>query len=193
MPRIETFNREEVLAKVRNLFWDKGFNGTSMQDLVDVTGLNRSSIYNSFGNKMTLYKTVLIQYQEEIHLFFDDALERGANPKEVIALVFENFIGQILKDVDGKGCFSINCKAELSRHNEGIRNYLEQMQQNDIDFFSNLIQQGQEVQIINMDNSPVKYAEFLFSSFQGLRMTGVLTRNRETLEQIVQNTLKVLD
>ena len=63
MPRTEDFNREEVLGKAKGHLWLKGFNGTSMQDLVDVTGLNRSSIYNSFGSKMELYLQSLKKYQ----------------------------------------------------------------------------------------------------------------------------------
>ena len=54
MPKTEIFNRVDVLDKAAKIFSNKGFNGTSMQDLVDTTGLNRSSIYNSFGSKLDL-------------------------------------------------------------------------------------------------------------------------------------------
>ena len=47
MPRVEEFNREEVIGRAVEVFWDKGYHGASMQDLVDATGLNRSSIYTA--------------------------------------------------------------------------------------------------------------------------------------------------
>ncbi len=193
MPRTEVFNREEVLKKVRDLFWDKGFNGTSMNDLVETTGLNRSSLYNSFGNKMSLYKTVLIQYQNESQTIFQDALMRASNPKEAVHFIFENFIEEILKDFDGKGCFSMNCKAELGRSSESIKDYLSKMQDSQLDFFQSLIQEGQDANFINTNETATHYAHYLFSAFQGLRMTGMLLRDRTKLEHIVANTLKILD
>lgn len=192
MPRTEVFDREIVLAKVKELFWDKGFNGTSMSDLVAATGLNRSSLYNSFGNKMTLYKTVLIQYQEESQLIFKNALLRATNPLEAIQFIFENFVAEILKDIEGKGCFNINCKVELSRSNAPIKEYLEKMQASNIEFFKGLVQEGQDARLINTLESSEHYAYYLFSAFQGLRVTGILIRNKNMLEQIVSNTLKVL-
>ena len=192
MPRSEDFNRENVLAKARDLFWNKGYNGTTMSDLVHETGLNRSSIYNSFGNKKAIYKTLLIQYQEENERIYTSALIRASNPLEGIHFVFENFIEEIVKDTQGKGCFSINCKVELSREDESIKDYLEKMQEHRIEFFTGLVQEGQDVQLINTKQSASQYAYFLFCTFQGIRTTGMFLRNRDILQQIVRNALGVL-
>lgn len=192
MPRTEVFDRPQVLEKVRDLFWDKGFNGTSMNDLVEATGLNRSSLYNSFGNKMALYKMVLIQYQEESQDIFQEALHRAGNPLEAIHFIFENIVDAIMKDMEGKGCFSLNCKTELSRSNASIKEYLEKMQDRSIDFFQGLVQEGQDARLINTSETAEHYAYYLFSVFQGIRMTGILTRNRTKLEHIVKNSLQIL-
>ncbi len=193
MPRAEVFNREEVLGKVRDLFWSNGYNGTSMNDLVETTGLNRSSLYNSFGNKLNLYKTVLIQYQAESQDIFQDALKRADNPKQAIQYIFENFIDEIVRDTDGKGCFTMNCKAELGRSNNSLKDYLSKMQDSQLEFFEGLVREGQDARLINTEESALHYAHYLFSAFQGLRMTGMLLRDRSKLEHIVTNTLKILD
>ena len=65
MPRVEIFNREQVVDQMIRVFHNNGYNGTSMQDLVDATDLNRSSLYNSFGNKLNLYLECLNLYQEK--------------------------------------------------------------------------------------------------------------------------------
>lgn len=192
MSRTEDFDREIVLAKARDLFWQKGYNGTSMSNLVEVTGLNRSSIYNSFGNKKAIYKTLLIQYQEENEKLYTNALVRASNPLEGIRFVFENFIEEIVKDSQGRGCFSINCKVELSREDESIRDYLEKMQEHRIEFFKGLVQEGQDVHLINTKQSASQYSYFLFCTFQGMRTTGMFLRNRDILQQIVHNALGVL-
>ncbi|WP_396597596.1 TetR/AcrR family transcriptional regulator [Dokdonia sp. R86516] len=192
MPRSEDFDRELVLALARDLFWQKGYHGTSMSDLVDATSLNRSSIYNSFGNKKAIYKTLLIQYQEENEKIYTNALVRASNPLEGIRFIFENFIEEIVKDTQGRGCFSINCKVELSREDESIKDYLEKMQEHRIEFFKGLVQEGQDAHLINTKQSASQYAYFLFCTFQGLRTTRMFLRNRDTLQQIVSNALSVL-
>jgi len=192
MPRVEVFDRTQVLEKVKHLFWDKGFNGTSMQDLVDVTGLNRSSLYNSFGNKKALYELVLNQYQEEGNLFFEEALSQTENAFEVIALVFNAMIRSIIKDVEGKGCFNMNCTTELSRTDIGIRSFLTSRQDHTISVFKDLVEKGQQEGVINKQDTADNYAYYLFSAFQGLRMTGMLTREQEKLKTIVSNILKTL-
>ena len=192
MPRVEVFDRAQVLEKVKHLFWDKGFNGTSMQDLVDVTGLNRSSLYNSFGNKKALYELVLAQYQEEGNLFFEEALSQKDNAFEAISLVFNALTTSIIKDIEGKGCFNMNCTTELSRTDIGIRAFLTSRQEHTISVFKNLVEKGQQQGVINKDDSADNYGYYLFSAFQGLRMTGMLTRDQQKLKKIVSNILKTL-
>jgi len=192
MPRTEVFDRPKVLEKVRDLFWNKGYNGTSMQDLVETTGLNRSSFYNSFGNKLTLYKLVLKEYQEASQSIFDEALLRANSPMQAIQFIFENFIDEIINDREGKGCFSMNCKAEMGRSNEEIKSYLEKVQERTIGFFKDLVEEGQHHGIINTNETSEHYAYYLFSAFQGLRMTGMLVRDREKLQHIVGNTMQIL-
>ena len=64
MPKTESFDRKEVLEQAKEAFWKKGYGSTSMQDLVEATKLNRSSIYNSFGDKFNLFLECLKLYQK---------------------------------------------------------------------------------------------------------------------------------
>jgi len=193
MPRTEVFDRKQVLEKVKHLFWDKGFNGTSMQDLVDITGLNRSSLYNSFGNKKALYELVLAQYQEEGNLFFEEALSQEENAFKAISRIFTTLTTAIMKDVEGKGCFNMNCTTELSRADIGIRAFLTSRQEHTISVFKTLVEKGQQQGVINKEDTSENYGYYLFSAFQGLRMTGMLTRDQQKLKKIVQNILKIVE
>ena len=64
MPRVKNYNREEMLDKAMELFWEKGYAATSMQSLVDHLGINRFSIYDSFGDKHSLFLAALDRYRE---------------------------------------------------------------------------------------------------------------------------------
>jgi TetR/AcrR family transcriptional repressor of nem operon len=192
MPRTEEFNREMTLQKAMNVFWEKGYNGTSMQDLVDVTGLNRSSIYNSFGSKMELYQQTLKAYQKENGGVLQKALVKATNPLEAIRFIFEGYLPEILGDSKEKGCFSMNCKAEMGNQNEDIRKWLLATQDQMLALFEDLVKDGQEQREINIKEDATSYAYFIFNAFQGFRMTGILVKDRKVLQKIIDQTVMLL-
>lgn len=193
MPRLEEFNREYAVRQAMDVFWKKGFNGTSMQDLVEATGLNRSSIYNSFGSKLKLYKTTLQFYQKESGGLFQKALINAKNPLEAIRLIFESFLPQMLSKEGDRGCYAMNCKSEMGNQEGDIRKWLLANQENTLDIFSELIKVGQEQEVINTKEDSTTYAYFIFNAFQGFRMTGILVKDRKVLETIIKNTIDVIE
>jgi len=193
MPRLEEFNRQYAVRRAMDVFWEKGYNGTSMQDLVDATGLNRSSIYNSFGSKLKLYKTTLQFYQKQSGGIFQKALLNARDPLEAIRLIFESFLPQMLGKKGDMGCYAMNCKSEMSNREGDVRKWLLANQENTLDIFSELIKEGQEQGIINTKEVSTTYAYFIFNAFQGFRMTGILIKDRKVLEKIIDNTLKVIE
>jgi TetR/AcrR family transcriptional repressor of nem operon len=193
MPRIEEFDREVVLKKAMNVFWEKGYNGTSMQDLVDATSLNRSSIYNSFGSKLALYQTTLRQYQKNGNAFFQKSLLKANGPFEAIRFIFEDFLPEIMADEKGKGCFTMNCKAEMGNQDQDVRKWLLNVQEDFLAIFQELIEDGQGQGSINKNQDGKSYAYHIFNAFQGFRMTGILVKDRKVLQQIIDNALKVIE
>ncbi len=193
MPRVEEFNTEVVLKKAMDLFWEKGYNGTSMQDLVDVTGLNRSSIYNSFDSKKELYRQTLLFYHNQTAGVFQKSLVKATNPLHAIRLIFEGCQTEILDDNLQKGCFIMNCKSEMSNQDSNIREWLLETQDGNLAMFQDLVEDGQEQGIISKKESKEHYAYYLLSAFQGLRMTGILVKDRKVLQHIIDQTIKVLE
>ena len=104
MPKVETFNRDVVLKQATEVFHDKGFNATSMQDLVDATGLNRSSIYNSFENKLNLYLECLKLYEDKYNRETSKRLLESSSGLEAIRLIFELYLNEMIKLKDERGC-----------------------------------------------------------------------------------------
>ena len=66
MAGVKQFERGEVLDRAMALFWRRGYEGTSIQDLVEATGINRGSIYGTFGDKRRLFLAVLDHYTEKV-------------------------------------------------------------------------------------------------------------------------------
>ncbi len=192
MPKSVLFDREDVLKKVTQLFWSKGYNGTSMQDLVDVTGLNRSSIYNSFGDKFYLYEESLKYYQklqqDKLSTYFDE----GKSPKQKIITFFEGTATEIMHKEGSSGCFMSNCTTELATSNAQIHDFLVRNKETVTSLFRDLILEGQHHGEIDPEKSADDLAAYLFSSLQGLRVTGILENKPTAIQGIVRQTLSAL-
>jgi TetR/AcrR family transcriptional repressor of nem operon len=192
MPRTEVFNRREVLNKAKNIFWLKGYNGTSIQDLVDVTGLNRSSIYNSFGSKMELYLQSLKKYQADISQLFEKANGQNRNAIETIGLVFLYVLEDILDDTEEKGCMLINCQTEMGNQDAQLHGLLGVYQERLAGIFQNWVIRGQAEGTIRTDEKSELLAYYLVNAYQGLRISGMNTKDAVILKSIIQDILKTI-
>lgn len=188
MPKVETFNRDEVLGKVIVLFHEKGYSATSMQDLVDVTGLNRSSIYNSFGSKKELYQESLRTYREIAGKSVQKVLINTQNPLEAIRNIFT-----MNCDSDVKGCLLSNCTTEMANQDQHIKSFLINNKKHFQELFETLIVKGQEEGLINTKKEAKEYAVYLFAALQGFRVTSMIVDEHKDLESIVDTTLSVLN
>ncbi|WP_353777578.1 TetR family transcriptional regulator [Winogradskyella sp. 3972H.M.0a.05] len=184
MPKVEVFDRALVLNQVTEVFHLKGYNATSMQDIVDSTGLNRSSIYNSFGNKMNLFLECLKTYRDDHNRSMSKLFLKAENPLDAINILFEFYINEISKDTDNKGCLICNCISEMANQDEAIVSFLMQNQVQMLNILEDLINEGQTQGVINKKQQPRDYAYYLLSSLQGMRTTGVLLEKDAQLKTI---------
>ncbi|MDO1500551.1 TetR/AcrR family transcriptional regulator [Winogradskyella maritima] len=192
MPKTEIFNRQIVIDQATEVFHRKGYHATSMQDLVDATGLNRSSIYNSFENKQSLFLLCLKNYSGRYTRANVQSTLSNASTIKVIESIFNLYIQEICNDKDGKGCLIVNCKSEMANKDKAINNFLIAHQNDTLAFLEDVVILGQAKDDINTSRSAKDYALYLFSSLQGLRMTGILISDRAKLQTIVQNILSTL-
>jgi len=192
MPKVETFNRAQVLQNATDVFHKKGYNGTSMQDLVDTTGLNRSSIYNSFGSKLGIFIEVLGYYQFIGKGKMNKEIVNSHNASDTINGIFNMYLNEILSDKEKKGCLIVNCKSEMSNQEPLIKSFMEQNQTQVLAMLEDVVHKGQMERVFNENQTANQYALYLYSSIQGLRMTGILNTNKEDLKNLIDTIVKVL-
>jgi TetR/AcrR family transcriptional repressor of nem operon len=192
MPKVETFDKDLVIKQATDVFHDKGYNATSMQDLVDATGLNRSSIYNSFENKTNMFLECLKAYKENNDRNVSKLLLKSDNAFKAIKFIFGLYLKEITNSKIERGCLIVNCKSEMANHNLSITNFLNTNQQQTLQFLEDLVGKAQEDNLINKNKSSQEYALYLFSSLQGFRMTGILIQNKKYLQSIISTILQTL-
>lgn len=120
MGRNKSYNRNEVLQRALDLFWKKGFEGTHLQELVDVTQLNRFSLYKEFGGKEGLFEEAIEQYLSEIQKT-GETLQRQPLGLENIL----EYLHQLVRSDFAYGCFMVNTLMQKNVIQERINNKIE--------------------------------------------------------------------
>ena len=90
MPRQKSYDRNDVLTRAMLAFWARGYEATSMAELVNATGINRGSLYADFSDKHSLYVSALRHYDQVHRKEFLVCLAESHPPKQAITAVFEN-------------------------------------------------------------------------------------------------------
>lgn len=192
MPKVETFDKSLVIKQATDIFHSKGFNATSMQDLVDATGLNRSSIYNSFESKHNLFLECMNAYQNIYHGKLSDILLQASNPLEVIKLLFDSYLYEASVEKDNRGCFLVNCKSELANKDTSFTSFLSKNESQVINLLEDLVLKGQQQNLINTHKNHEDYALFLYSSISGFRSTSILISNKSKLQAIIDSIIQTI-
>src|SRR3569833_2097842 len=113
MARKKEYDEDELLDKATNLIWRKGYNATSAQDLVDELKINRSSLYNTYSDKKTLFQKALKKYQEQQTKAVIDMLNKADDPEKAVKQVFDNLVKESNEDTVARGCFLVNTAVEI--------------------------------------------------------------------------------
>jgi TetR/AcrR family transcriptional repressor of nem operon len=192
MPKVETFNKELVIRQASDIFHTKSYSLTSMQDLVDATGLNRSSIYNTFGSKLDLYMECLRWYQKESKNNVQKIVKKAKNAKSTLEDIFLMNLVKKNTGIDN-GCMINNCITEMANQETVINQFLCNNQQNMVHLFETLVTQGQKEGVFNTKQLPKAYGLYLLNAFQGLKVSSILSKDNKELESVVYTTLSVLN
>lgn len=193
MARNKAFEKEIVLEKAKELFWKQGFHATSVQNLVDHLGINRASIYDTFGGKNELYEAALESYRVENMAFLKDHLTKFDSVKKSLSFLFKTAIGMSIKDKDRKGCFVINCTCEYLPKHQHIINELTDNKNNFQDLIIDALQRGKKSKEFPASMDVKASAAYLFSLFSGLQITAKVSPNQQQLFKSIDLGLKVLE
>lgn len=144
MPWEKQFDVDEVLTRAMQTFWSHGFEATSMQDLVDATGVNRASLYATYGDKRELFLASLRKYDGEVRRRMLADLAVADTAAQAIAGLFDKFIAQAREPQGNWGCFMVNSALELAAHDGAIAELVNAAQDEIEAFFLAMIRKGQQ-------------------------------------------------
>ena len=193
MARTKDFDENEVLARAVDLFWLKGYSCTSMQDLVDGLGISRSSLYDTYGDKHSLFIKALESYQNAASGKVCQIVGKAQPAKEVIKQLLELIAGELLEDRKHKGCFMVNAEVEVAPHDEEVSRMICKNDQQIEDTFYAVIKKGQDNGEITNKQDARALARFIINTVKGIRVTAKSTNDKTIFDDIIKLAISVLD
>ncbi len=176
MPRKKEFDVDEVLDKAMMAFWKRGYEATSLNDLLDHMQIQRASLYNAFRDKRSLFLNTLERY-DTIHRRPEVAKRlKMPSPRQAILGLFQNTIAGVMKHRSRNGCFLINTALELAPHDKEVAKFVRRcFVHMERQFFKKRIEQGIVIGEISKSVVPAQAASAILSLYMGLQ---VLSRSR---------------
>jgi len=191
MNRPRQYDREEVLEKTTNLFWEKGFEATSMNEVVARTGLNKHSLYSEFGDKEKLFIDCIDYYSSNSSRFVRDILAREPLGLSNIEAFFENRVSYAASD-DCKGCLIFNSVTEKETLSEEINLRIKSRVSKIKALFYNCLKAAQERKEISGDKDCKVLADYLTCFTCGLVNVGKNETNKKELRKMVDVALSTV-
>ena len=193
MARHKEFDRDEALHKAMEVFWSRGYEAASVGELVKHMGINRQSLYDTFGDKQALYLQALDRYREVEGRKMFELLERPGSVKKALRQLFEGVVAGSLCGGERRGCFVGNAMSERAgRCTETAARTCGQLAAAEGALHRALLRAKREGEI-DGGRDLRAVARFLYSSLQGLQLMAKATQDRKALRDVVKVTLSVLD
>lgn len=189
MPRTKSFDPDQALDSAMRAFWARGYEATSVDDLVAATGINRASLYGTFGDKHALFLKALERYTGA-GLFASLNLDDEDRPvRDALRALFDRLIARCL-DGRGAGCLITNTVCEFGARDPAVtetaRRALARME-NALDL---LVRRGQARGELADDEPPRAVARYLLNAMQGMQVLAKVNPDARALGQIADRTLK---
>lgn len=192
MARVIEFDPEEAIEKAMRLFWRKGYDKTSIRDLVAETGVAHAGLYNVFGDKLQLFKAALDLYSKTIvSALLEDLEKPDASRPEI-----EEFFARLMLIVKTKGfqdgCLMCNAAIEFGKEKGEILDKVDRHIERIINAFSEALTRAKARKEVSPDFDPKAGAEYFTCIFNGLASLVRSKTDPARLERIVKLALQTL-
>ncbi|MEH1164038.1 TetR/AcrR family transcriptional regulator [Micromonospora sp. CPCC 205539] len=190
MARHKEFDPDVALDRAMGLFWEQGYEKTSMQDLVERMGVHKRSMYDTFGDKHSLYLKALNRYAETVQRGLREDAEAEESPREALRRLFRSSIAGIGETP--KGCLAVNCATEMASRDPEVAGWVERNFDEWYRVLVDLVRRGQRAGEVSPQADPGLLAGSLFNAWVGLRVQVRAGASRERLEEMVDGMLVML-
>ena len=192
MAGVKQFNRNDVLDRAMAVFWRSGYQATSIQDLVDATGVNRGSLYTTFGNKRRLFLAVLDHYSERIASPIMAEL-KDPDPRRAIEKMFESIIRRTSDSSWPRGCLNTNTSLECPGAGDDIGRKIAELLGQQESAIYQVLRRAQTAGELDPRQDARALARFFVGVAQGLNVVNKAAPDPAMLKDMVKVAMRIWD
>lgn len=193
MARTKEFDPDAALARALDLFWERGYEATSMADLVERLGVARASLYATFGGKRELFLKALERYLEGTDPAVAEALSRPGPALPAVRTLIERYAAESAGDRPRSGCFVVNTAVELAARDPAAARLVESSWSFLEASLTAALTRARAQGELPAGRDPRALARFLVVFLQGVRVLGRAPADDGRLRDATRQALAVLD
>ncbi|MFI7641347.1 TetR/AcrR family transcriptional regulator [Nonomuraea sp. NPDC049400] len=192
MGRPREFSDEAVVDAAMAVFWEKGYEATSTQDLCERTGLGRGSLYNAFGSKHRLYEEAIRRYAETKAEAQLAMLAETGSVRERLRDLMLGVIDADMADPGRRGCLALNAATESSGRTTAVAGLVRRQFADLEQALCRLVEIGQSTGELSSERAPLQVARAFQCAYYGLRVLAKVTDDRNALLDVVEGAIAAL-
>lgn len=182
MARNIEFVPEEKIERAMHVFWCKGYTAASLTDLTKAMQLNKSSLYNSFGDKHTLFKECLKNYSKLAEHDYGSAISKRKSAISNLDKVIDTIVRLSIERPNS--CMGVKTAFELASEDKEVQALIKAGNDKTINLIKSLIEQAQSDGDIKSGRDADTMAHFVFNSFAGFRQSYILGNNGKLVRKM---------
>ena len=187
--RPRAFCIEQALDRALKVFWQKGYEGTSLSDLTAAMGINRPSLYAAYGNKEALFRKALERYIEGSAAFLRRSMEQPTSRGVVEHLLLASADGVTCPD-NPHGCLTVRCALSSGEAADSIRLELVNRRADGESILRKRLERARAEGDLPVGASPADLARYIMTVHQGLSVQAAGGASREQLRRVVKTALQ---
>lgn len=192
MARPLEFDPQVAIDQAMEVFWAKGYDATSLSDLLAATSLSKSSFYQSFGSKHGLYEKCLKYYRQSVSTQMLNDLENAPSARRFIEQLFNSIAEEVSRHKGRWGCMIMNSASAKAPFDPSVEKIVHAGAKKFEEIFIKAVKRAQDEGSISKAKNPEAVASYLVSSRSGLLAMARSGAKKEELKRISDMILTVI-
>ena len=193
MPRTKGYDREVILEKAMGLFWEGGYQATSLQKLVDNLGINKFSIYDAFADKHSFFLAALDRYRENVAANLRESLEDRDKGLQAIKDYFNAMAADLTMPEGRVGCLVQNSTLELVLSDPEVEKRIQETNKSFVDAIQAALVRAVGKGELNPSDDLRQKARLLFATAQGMIVLAKAHNDSESVREVCGQVCLLID
>ena len=187
--RPRAFDIDKALERALRVFWEKGYEGSSLSDLTEAMGINRPSLYAAFGNKEALFRKALDRYVERTMVFVRDAINEPT-ACGVAERLLRSAADMVTNPHDPRGCLTVRGALSSGEEADPIRLELALRRSEGEALIRKRFEQAKRDGELPPGDNPADLARYLATVYQGMSVQAAGGATRGQLRRVAETALR---